>query len=238
MTKDNVVLIIAGHYCVSEAYSDLSHLSETEVMSLRMGIEQYQSYNKQGIEAKLVIWVNDIGLEPHDRKRYQQNYQLPSNYADLIKQDDISLNNIVIRFESQARNRASKVVRQLKKLQPDLIKEQSSKNRNLKRCVDADICSEKPVITIDDRNGFPLVIKEGGAAKCCAIFATFLTELVTTFQPVIIVGVFNFVYIERIKTGIYVAQSLFNFDTPARILFCDERRMIHSEEFKGKSNDE
>ncbi|NOQ81216.1 MAG: hypothetical protein GQ548_01655 [Methylophaga sp.] len=234
MREGNLILVIAGHYSVSEDYSELSHLAKTEVNSLRIGIKNYQHYLKLKYSVRLVIWINDIGLTPLERKQYQQFYTLPDNYTALLKEAAIPLDKVVIRFESQSRNRASKLVRQLKRQYPEVITELASSNSELKRCINTDLCEPnatgQTVLTIDDGNGFPLVIKEGGAAKCCAILALFFTELAQTFQPIKIIGVFNFLYVERIKAGLYVAQSLLDFNIANSFLFCDETRLIHSEE--------
>ena len=235
MLKNDLVLIIAGHYCVATDYSALSNLAETEINSLMLGIEHYQYSLQQGQQVKLVIWVNDIGIAPMEREQYQQSYQLPDNYADLLKQADIPENNIIIRFESRARNRASKIVGQLKRRYPDVINELSADDNELTRCVDSELCISKDiaqtVLSINDIKGFPLVIKEGGAAKCCAILAIFFSELVQSFQPVKIIGIFNFVYTERIKLGMYVAQMLLEFNTPVHCSFCDETHVISTKEF-------
>ena len=235
MVNNDLVLVIAGHYCVSADYSELSHQAESEINSLVLGIDQYQDHLQRGNLVKLVIWVNDIGITPMEREQYQQTYQLPDNYAALIKQANIALESVIIRFESQARNRASKLVRQLKRLHPHLISELSASEAELVRCVDYEICPAdeptKTVLTIKNAKGLPLVIKEGGAAKCCAILATFFSELEIQFKPVKMIAVFNFLYTERIKAGMYVAQTLLDFNTPVSCIFCDERQQISSELF-------
>ncbi len=228
-----MVLIIAGHYCVAEDYAELSHLAETEITSLKLGIEQYQSNLQQGSKVRLLIWVNDIGINPVQRERLHQHYVIPRNYADIISQAGILLSDVIIRFESQTRNRASKLLRQLKRHQPNLITEQSAENNQLIRCIDSHNCTSnsdnKLVLTINDSQGKPLVIKEGGAAKCCAILATFFSGLSDEFEAVKMIAVFNALYIERIKSGIYVAHTLLNFNTPFKALFCDESQTINSD---------
>jgi hypothetical protein len=47
-----------------------------------------------------------------------------------------------------------------------------------------------------------------------------------SFQPKKIFGVFNFVYKERIKAGLFVAQTLLDFDTPTNCVFCNETQTI------------
>ena len=227
-----MILIIAGHYCISEDYAELSHLAKTEIMSLKLGVEQYQNKQQQGRKVRLLIWVNDIGINPVERERLHQYYVIPKNYAEIISQAGILLSDVIIRFESQTRNRASKLLRQLKRQHPHLITEHSSTNKQLIRCVDSEPCTSesdnKLVLTIKDSQGKPLVIKEGGAAKCCAILATFFSGLSEEFEVTNMVAVFNALYIERIKSGIYVAHTLLNFNTPFKVLFCDEFQTVNS----------
>jgi hypothetical protein len=236
--EQHTVLIIAGHYCVANDYAELSNLAETEINSLNIGIEQYYYYLQQGNQVKLVIWVNDIGLTTIERQQFQQNYQIPDNYADLLIKSGIESANIIIRFESRARNRASKIVRQIKRDFPELITELSADDTELVRCVDSDFCSREQaatmVLAIHDDKGLPLVIKEGGAAKCCAILATFFNELVAQFQPLKIIAVFNFVYQERIKAGYYVACTLLNFNSSLDLLFCNEDQIVKEEIYDQK----
>ncbi len=234
----NLVLIIAGHYCVANDYAELSNFAETEITSLKIGIEQYHYYLQLGNQVKLVIWVNDIGLTALERQQFHQSYQIPDNYMGILKEAEIDLSNIIIRFESRARNRASKIVRQIKRDFPELITELASDDSALVRCLESDVCSNEQhasmVLTINDERGLPLVIKEGSAAKCCAILATFFSELLVQFQPLKIIGVFNFIYQERIKAGHYVASRLLKFNLPMAILFCNEKQIIKEERYVRK----
>ena len=231
--SNDLILVIAGHYCVSADYADLSNLADTEIHSLELGIEQYQQYKEQGLSVKLVIWVNDIGLEPQQRERLLQDYHLPSNYSELLTQAKIFDRDIIVRFESRARNRASKWIRKLKHDQTSVIYELSASNTHLIRCIDAEQChtkeATKTVLCIDDKQGQPLVIKEGGAAKCCAILATFFNELEEKYQVIKMIGIFNFLYVKRIHAGQFVAQTLLDFDTPMEFLFCDETKLVKTE---------
>jgi len=231
----DIVLIIAGHYCVSADYAELSHHAETEVTSLRLGIQQYLNKQEEGKSVKLVIWVNDIGISPVERKLFQQHYSIPDNYLNLITQAGINPSDVIIYFESQTRNRASKLVRHLKRDQANLVKEVSAIDRHLIRCVESDspisaTDDTKTVLTINDPRDKPLVIKENGAAKCCAILATFFSELENQFQSIEMIAIFNVLYIERIKAGIYVAQTLFDFATPINTLFCNETQIVMTEQ--------
>jgi len=239
----DTVLIIAGHYCVSADYAELSNHAETEVTSLILGIEQYLNIQNQGKLAVFVIWVNDIGINPVERKAFQQHYSIPDNYSNLIIKAGIRLPDVIIQFESQTRNRASKLVRHLKRDQANLIKEVQATECHLIRCVESDSListsdETKMVLTISDSQDKPLVIKENGAAKCCAILATFFSELEQQFQGVEMIAIFNVLYIERIKAGIYVAQTLFNFGTPISTLFCNETRIVMTEQNHHQNSEE
>jgi len=240
MSCNNLVLIIAGHYCIASDYSALSNLAETEINSLILGIEHYQDALQQGQQAKLVIWINDIGITPMEREQYQRSYRLPYNYANLLMQADMPENDIIIRFESRARNRASKIVGQLKRRYPDVISELFADDSGLIRCVDTESCfsnnTKQKVLTIQDEIGSPLVIKEGDSAKCCAILAQFFSELERVYQPVKIISVFNFFYTERIKLGLYVADTLLEFNTPVYCSFCDETSVITNSDFSKAAN--
>jgi len=72
---------------------------------------------------------------------------------------------------------------------------------------------------IDNTDAQPLIIKPNGTATCCSIFKSFFSALSHQFQAVEIIAIFNFIYIERIKNDIYVAQTLLDFDKPFRRLF-------------------
>jgi hypothetical protein len=233
-TTSEMVLIVAGHYCISSVLSDLSHLAESELTSFRLGTEKYLTYRREGYQARLIVWVNDIGILPLERAKLQANYQLPDNYLSVLDEAEISIDDVVIRFESQSRNKASKCLRQMKRQYPQIITETSSLDDGLIRCVDNEQCSElleSQVLTINNDDGGTLVIKEGGAAKCCAILATFFSDLNNHFKPVKVIGIFNFIYIERIKAGMFVAQSLYSYTTPTTQIFNDGQHVLMTETY-------
>src|ERR1041384_1881064 len=70
--------IVAGHYCESPALDDLSAAQETEQQSFELGVRLRRALAARGHAARvpIVLWVNDIGIDPDQRARLKESYVL------------------------------------------------------------------------------------------------------------------------------------------------------------------
>lgn len=217
LDKNNTVSIIAGHYCISEELIDLSNEAESEVNSFEFGASLYSSLHNKGKNPKLILFINDIGVDKEQRKKIVDNYRIPQNYIDILNRHEISYDAVKIVFESSIRNRASKEIRKLKKNDNNIFEIIPSTDKRLVRCVDpaafCDIPSEqKDAITIKGPEGEYLVVKEGSNPKCNTILATLFNNLEREHKCETIVNCFNVIYVNRIKLGEYVSDKLFQIN--------------------------
>lgn len=58
--------VLAGHYCLSENMSELSHQEESEQASFAYGASIVGAAREYGLPSSLVLWVNDIGVNPEE----------------------------------------------------------------------------------------------------------------------------------------------------------------------------
>lgn len=225
------VAIIAGHYCVAPNLDDLSHNSQAEEMSFRKGAELYLQVREQGKLASLYLWVNDIGISADERALLKQSYRVPENYLAIASEYDIAESAIQVLFESAARNKASTLLRQIHKNHPSRFRQYDSGESGLMRCVEGVVCEisdSKKAYVIDGPEGENLVVKEGPNPKCNLILAT-LFMLVQKAQGCdAIVNIFNSIYTNRIRLGIYVFIELFTEESSLVFenYFCDDLRVI------------
>lgn len=115
--------IVAGHYCESPALEDLSAAQETEQQSFELGVRLRSALAARGYAADvpLVLWVNDIGIDPERRARLKEGYVLPPNYAQIWDAAFGDRSGLEVWFESTMRNTASVLLRRIVKQRPDLF---------------------------------------------------------------------------------------------------------------------
>ena len=69
--------ILGGHYCVAPDLEDLSSDAETEQNTFAFSAELSAAIKRLGKHADLVLWVNDIGIDPVERSQLKEQYCLP-----------------------------------------------------------------------------------------------------------------------------------------------------------------
>ncbi|CAH9050771.1 hypothetical protein PSECIP111854_00599 [Pseudoalteromonas sp. CIP111854] len=219
------VAILAGHYCVAPQLSELSHEGEAEHFSFALGIAVYRALVKQSITARLILWVNDIGISSEQREQLKQQFALPQNYVSILQHAQIPVTTVEVIFESASRNKASTLLRQKIKQNPEGFQKLTSEDPDLVRCIDLDSCSievGKSVYAITGPEGLPLVMKEGSNPKCNLILATLFYRIAQSNPDLLFVNIFNDIYIERIRLGIFVAKQVYELPQPFINLFCDD----------------
>lgn len=211
------IAVVAGHYCVSPDLEDLSNNGEAEELSFSKGIEMVSKLHDQGQAAVLCLWVNDIGISIDQRTILKEKYKLPNNYAQLIKHAGMSESDVLILFESSARNKASTLLKKLVKKEPTLFRKHNSSDSDLIRCIEGVMCEISTSLSayvIDGPDGENLVVKEGPNPKCNLILATLFLTLQQQHQFDTIVNIFNDIYINRIRLGLHVYHQLFLKENP------------------------
>ena len=226
----NKIAVIAGHYCVSPDLEDLSNNGEAEELSFSKGIEMVSKINEQGQPATLCLWVNDIGIPSDQRALMKDNYRIPNNYARLMEHAGMAESDVLVLFESSARNKASTLLKKLAKNQPELFRRHDSSDSDLIRCIEGVMCeisTGRSAYVIDGPEGENLVVKEGPNPKCNLILATLFLTLQQQHQFDSIVNIFNDIYINRIRLGLHVYHKLFSKENPIIFdnYFCSENHV-------------
>ena len=138
------VSIVAGHYCVAEELSDLSHDGESEINSFEYGVRMHVALRRRGVTSRVVLFVNDIGISKEQRASILDPYLIPENYREILRRHEVPLHEVEPVFESVVRNRASKEIRKMKKRDTGVFEVLPSTDRRLVRCVDAAAACEIP----------------------------------------------------------------------------------------------
>lgn len=224
------VAVVAGHYCVAPELEDLSHEGDAETLSFQKGLEAQAALRAGGRQAVLCLWVNDIGISAAQRAQMKEGYRVPDNYARLARAAGVPASDILVLFESAARNKASTLLRKLSKSMPALFRRHHSSESGLMRCVEGASCEigqDQWAYVIDGPEGENLVVKEGPNPKCNLILATLFLGLSQQHGCDGIVNVFNSIYVNRIRLGAYVFDRLFASVNPVVFdhYFCDEARI-------------
>lgn len=224
------ITIIAGHYCIADDLSDLSNEGETEQFSFELGVSTYKELKVSGNMPTLVLWINDIGINVEQRKLLKESYVIPKNYERILKEHSIEKSEVSILFESTARNKASVLFRKSYKRTPKKYKIFSSNEESLVRCIDNSHCEveeDKKVYAISGPDGLPIVMKEGNNPKCNLILGTLFYSIIKTYKSDIILNIFNDIYIDRLRLGMFVGKNVYDFNTRFINFFCDEEKIYY-----------
>ena len=205
-------IIFAGHYCINEELVELGSNGFSEYESWKEGVRKFSEDDEN---SKLILWVNDIGIEKEKRKKLKESYKIPENYAYFLKNSGYSIDNVEVAFESSVRNKSSTFIKKNKK--KDIIDVVNSSESNLIRCVENKICELEASIpqksyVILGPNNEKLVVKDGPNPKCNLILAT-LFDTYSTEVDTKIFNIFNGIYKNRITLGIHVYKSLYSGDS-------------------------
>jgi hypothetical protein len=222
--------VVAGHYCLSPELASLSHDQETEASCFAHGVDIVRNVQQAGGYVRVVLWINDIGIDAAERARIKQDYQLPENYRQIIDEAGLTQADVQVLFESAMRNKASTTLQQLAARKPHLFRKLPSTHEGLVRCIDTDFCSidvqGRDAYVIDGPNGVPLVVKEGPNPKCNLILATLFNRIMKDHQPDAIVNVFNAIYVNRIALGVHVSRRIYDCAVPMANLFVDGTEIV------------
>ncbi|MET1256287.1 hypothetical protein [Aliikangiella maris] len=232
------VAVLAGHYCLSPELTDLSSEGEAEIFSFCLGVALYKSLKTSNKPARLILWVNDIGIDTQQREEIKSNYQIPDNYLRVLEEQTIPLSELEVVFESASRNKASTLLRKKIKHNPERFQKYDSQDPALIRCIDIDFCeiqTGKTVYAINGPEGAPLVMKEGSNPKCNLILATLFLRIAQDNPDLLFVNIFNDIYIERIRLGMFVARQVYELPHKFINLFCDDES-FYIENFETMKN--
>lgn len=219
------VAILAGHYCLAPDLADLSHEGEAEYLSFKLGVQLYQQLSNDNKPARLILWVNDIGINNELRAQIKTQFTIPDNYIEILNEYHISPTAVEVIFESTSRNKASVLLRKKIKNAPEKFDKYNSNDKGLVRCIDTDSCTieqNKTVYAIPGPEGAPLVMKEGNNPKCNLILGTLFSRISLNKANLVFVNIFNDIYIERIRLGIFVAQKVYELPHKFINFFCDD----------------
>lgn len=226
------ISIVAGHYCIASDLSDLSNEGESEIFSFELGVSVYNELKEMNISCNLILWINDIGIDKIQRKHLKENYCIPDNYLAVLQNKNVSKSEVNVVFESTSRNQASVLFRKVYKRTPDKFKIYSSNDQSLIRCIDTDVCvieENKKAYTIDDVDGSPIVMKEGSNPKCNLILGTLFRSIINKHKSDVILNIFNDIYIDRIRLGVYVGAQVYDLKAKFINFFCDEDSIFREE---------
>lgn len=226
--------VLAGHYCLSENMSELSHQEESEQASFAYGASIVGTAREHGLPSSLVLWVNDIGVNPDNRRELKENYRIPENYLHILDKWGIGTESVDVMFESTMRNKASVLLRKLFARSPHLFRKVSNTSKGLVRCVSNSFCGIEPEVkdayVITGPNMEDLVVKEGPNPKCNLILATLFDTIKKDKKPDRIINIFNHIYAYRISLGIHVATQLVDCRIEMNNLFCEGYQIAAHEE--------
>lgn len=225
MLQQNEVAILAGHYCIAPELADLSNDEATQAFSFTLGVLLYKALRLANMPARLILWINDIGISQQQREYLKSQFELPANYAAILQQESLLPNEVEVIFESASRNKASTLLRKKIKQTPERFQQYTSDNPALIRCIDMDSCRidvGKTVYAITGPEGAPLVMKEGSNPKCNLILATLFFRIAQHHPELLFVNIFNDIYIERIRLGMFVAKEVYQLPNTFINLFCDD----------------
>lgn len=226
----NSVSIIAGHYCIAPGLDGLSHTETTEQMSFRYGASLCRERLDACAEARVYLWVNDIGIDPESRAVLRETFRIPDNYLLIAEAAGLSPADIRVLFESAARNKASTLLRKIRKKMPDRFRTHAGTEPSLLRCVEGLACSmdeDRIAYVMDGPDGENLVVKEGPNPKCSLILASLFLHIARESGCRNIINVFNSIYTNRIRLGIHVYSELFANETPISFsnYFCEDDKV-------------
>lgn len=217
--------VLAGHYCLSENMVELSHEEESEQASFAYGASLVGAAREYGLSSALILWINDIGVNPEKRMALKENYQIPQNYLRILDKWGIDPASVDVIFESTMRNKASVLLRKLYARSPHLFRKVSSASEGLVRCVSSISCGIEPeakdAYVITGPNMEDLVVKEGPNPKCNLILATLFDSIRKDRNPDRVINIFNHIYTYRIYLGIHVARNLIDCNLKMHSLFCE-----------------
>lgn len=230
---DNLI-ILAGHYCLAPELSELSNEGASEQLSFEKGVKLFKAEREKGRNVKLYIWVNDIGVDAGVREEFRNglNNGAPDNYREIAQSYGIQSCDIKIVLESVTRNRATKELRKIYKLNPEQFYLMESGDTSLVRCVDSAACGlntteVKKVYAITGPAKEHLVVKEGPNPKCSLILATLFQTLAGPDGKTEIVSYFNEIYVNRLRLGLYVYSKLFSrAEVSVNTYFCSSEQCI------------
>jgi hypothetical protein len=221
------VAILAGHYCVSPGLEELGCDAPAESLSFAGGAALYNRVVSRGSSARIYLWVNDIGVAPDARAELKNNYRLPDHYAATLRRYSAPADAVEVLFESSTRNKASTLLREMRRLYPERFELVDPARKDLVRCVESAVCStevdpERRAYAVKGPSGEWLVVKEGPNPKCNLIIATLYERIRKAFQADLVVNVFNELYVHRIRLGTHVARTVFHNATATRSVFCGD----------------
>jgi len=219
--------IVAGHYSLAPDYAALSSDAAVEQRSFQQGIELAILSERLGAESRLVLWVNDIGIDVEERDALKRRYVLPIPYRRIADRLRFDPEKIEVVFESTMRNKGSTLIRRFEKRMPTLVRRVSAAAMGLIRCIEDEACDLESAgageaMVIAGPGGEDLVLKEGAHPKCCLILATLFRQLHAGDRGEYIANVFNGLYAARLAYGVHVARTLFQLRMPIHNAFIDE----------------
>jgi hypothetical protein len=221
-------VVLAGHYSLSAAMTELSHLGETEQGCFRHGARIVSALHARGRSSSLVLWINDIGIDSADRAREKAAFRIPDNYQRILADCGLAPDAVTVLFESTMRNKASVLLRKLYARSPQIFRKVPAAHHGLVRCVSNATCeldTAKDAYVVDGPSSEQLVVKEGPNPKCNLILATLFSSLGRSAAPDRFVNIFNDVYAYRISLGMHVARTILDCQTDMTCLYCDGTRI-------------
>ncbi len=220
-------MVIAGHYSVAPGLEEVSYDGVVEQRCFELGIRTVMKQRALGTPSRLLLWVNDIGIDPKARSRLKAEYQLPAPYRQLGEGLGFDPGLIDVRFESTMRNKGSVWVRENEERLGDLVWRTDATRPGLVRCTGDTACSvgdgeKKQVIATRGPYGEELVLKEGSHPKCCLILGMLFRETARSLGAERIINIFNGIYLSRIDYGVFVSRRLFGNAVAIENMFLDE----------------
>lgn len=212
-------IVLAGHYCVADNLRELSYEGIVEQQCLEAGIRLVQLAQEHGTFSRLVLWVNDIGIDTNQRAKLKQSYTLPIPYQRIFDKYRFDSSQVEVMFESTMRNKSSTRIRKIERQNLNLIRRVPSSRIGLVRCIDDYQCEadgqlSRESFVIRGSDGRDLVLKEDSHPKCCLILGTLFSEVTKRFDATYIVNIFNNIYAARLGHGEYVARAVYQLRLP------------------------
>ena len=78
-------VILAGHYCVAKSMGELSCDNKVEQLCFEIGVRLAKKCEENNLANKLVLWINDIGIDIEERNELKKNYKLPIPYKKILE---------------------------------------------------------------------------------------------------------------------------------------------------------
>src|SRR3989338_6317271 len=106
-------IIDGGHYLVKEdAPGHHTHCLNLEsTLTFEVAVKLCAEGRKQGKKVDVSFLVADLAVSKERRQEFNQLFQLPQEYLDILEQNSLPASEVKLFYESRLRNRARRTIK-------------------------------------------------------------------------------------------------------------------------------